>query len=106
MTSAEPPASLPDVEPDRTVDNRGRGCANGIVRVQRALEDLPDGAVLEVVSTDRRARREYPKLADQTAHELLGVGSERSGIVSKEYTTYLRIREDDDDDDHHSTHHE
>lgn len=94
MTSQEPPETLPDVEPDRTVDNRGRGCANGIVRVQRALEDLDDGAVLEVVSTDRRARREYPQLAAQTSHELLGIESERSGIVSKEYTTYLRIHDE------------
>nr|WP_199722776.1 hypothetical protein [Haloplanus aerogenes] len=41
-----------------TVDNRGRGCASGIARVQRALEDLPDGAVLVVKSTDRRAKQE------------------------------------------------
>jgi len=88
MTSQEIPR---DVEPDRTVDNRGRGCANGIVRVQRALEDLDEDAVLEIVSTDRRAKREYPQLAAQTAHELLGVEGERSGIVRTEYTTYLRI---------------
>jgi len=31
MTSREMP---PDVEPDRTVDNRGRGCANGIVQTE------------------------------------------------------------------------
>ncbi|WP_135820759.1 sulfurtransferase TusA family protein [Halostella litorea] len=80
-------------DPDRTVDNRGRGCANGIARVQRALEDLPDGAVLEVLSTDRRAEQEYPKLAEQTAHELLGIERERTGIVRKEYATYLRIHE-------------
>ena len=91
MTSQETPETVPDVEPDRTVDNRGRGCANGIVRVQRALEDLDEGAVLEVVSTDRRAKQEYPQLAVQTPHELLGIESERSGIVRKEYTTYLRI---------------
>jgi TusA-related sulfurtransferase len=91
MTNQEIPETLPDIEPDRTVDNRGRGCANGIVRAQRALEDLDEGAVLEVVSTDRRANQEYPQLAAQTPHELLGIESERSGIVRKEYTTYLRI---------------
>jgi tRNA 2-thiouridine synthesizing protein A len=89
MAEAEP--SLDDVEPDRTIDNRGRGCANGIARVQRALTDLPDGAVLKIQSTDRRAKQEYPQLAAQTTHDLLGIDSERTGIVSKEYTTYLRI---------------
>jgi len=91
MTEAAVPGTLPDLAPDETVDNRGRGCASGIVRVQRALTDLPDGAVLEVRSTDRRARQEYPRLAELTAHELLGIECRRTGLVRKEYTTYLRI---------------
>lgn len=92
MTEAAVPDAAPDVEPDMTVDNRGRGCASGIARVQRALEDLPDGAVLVVRSTDKRAKREYPKLAAQTPHELLAVESERGRLLRKEYATYLRIR--------------
>lgn len=91
MTETATQAGPPEVEPDLTVDNRGRGCANGIVRVQRALTDLSDGAVLEIKSTDRRAKQEYPRLAEQTAHEFLGIETERTGIVRKEYTTYLRI---------------
>lgn len=91
MTEATVPETAPDVEPDMTVDNRGRGCASGIARVQRALEDLPDGAVLVVKSTDRRAKQEYPQLAEQTPHELLAIESERGRLLRKEYTTYLRI---------------
>lgn len=91
MPETSTPDGLPEIEPDSTVDNRGRGCANGIARVQRALTDLPDGAVLEIKSTDRRAKQEYPKLAEQTPHEFLGIEAERTGIVRKEYTTYLRI---------------
>lgn len=79
MTENAIPDTAPDVEPDMTVDNRGRGCASGIARVQRALEDLPDGAVLVVQSTDRRARREYPQLAEQTPHELLAIESTGRG---------------------------
>ncbi len=91
MTEGAVPDEAPDVEPDMTVDNRGRGCASGIARVQRALEDLPDGAVLVVQSTDGRAKREYPKLAEQTAHELLAIESERGRFLRTEYTTYLEI---------------
>lgn len=91
MTDLEAREDALDVEPDMTVDNRGKGCASGIVEVQRALEGLPDGAVLEIRSTDRRAKTEYPQLAAQTAHEYLGVEERRTGIVRKEYTTYLRI---------------
>lgn len=91
MTETTVPDAAPDVEPNLTVDNRGRGCASGIARVQRALEDLPDGAVLVVKSTDRRAKQEYPQLAEQTSHELLAIESERGRLLRKEYTTYLRI---------------
>jgi len=91
MTDAAIPDTAPDVEPDMTVDNRGRGCASGIARVQRALEDLSDGSVLVVQSTDRRAKREYPQLAEQTPHELLAIESERGRLLRKEYTTYLEI---------------
>lgn len=91
MTESEIPETAPDVEPDLTVDNRGRGCASGIARVQRALEDLDEGDVLVVESTDRRAKREYPQLAEQTPHELLAIESERGRLLRKAYTTYLRI---------------
>jgi tRNA 2-thiouridine synthesizing protein A len=89
---AEVPTDSPDREPDMTVDNRGAGCANGIARVQRALEDLDDGAVLRIRSTDRRAKQEYPQLAAQTPHELLAIESKRTGLIRKEYTTYLEVR--------------
>jgi TusA-related sulfurtransferase len=91
MTDVAVPDSAPDADPDMTVDNRGRGCASGIARVQRALEDLAEGAVLVVRSTDRRAKREYPQLAAQTPHELLAIESERGRLLRKEYTTYLEI---------------
>jgi len=91
MTEAVVPDTAPDVEPDMTVDNRGRGCASGIARVQRALEDLSQGSVLVVKSTDRRAKQEYPQLAEQTPHELLAIESERRRLLRTEYTTYLKI---------------
>lgn len=91
MTEVEIPETAPDVEPDMTVDNRGRGCASGIARVQRALEDLDNGAILRIQSTDRRAKQEYPQLATQTDHELLAIETNRSGLLRKEYTTYLEI---------------
>lgn len=91
MTEIEIPETAPNVEPDMTVDNRGRGCASGIARVQRALEDLGDGAILRIQSTDRRAKQEYPQLATQTDHELLAIETSRSGLLRKEYATYLEI---------------
>lgn len=91
MTEKAVPERPPDVDPDMTVDNRGRGCASGIARVQRALEDLPEDAILVVKSTDKRAKQEYPQLAAQTSHELLGIETNRGRLLRKEYTTYLEI---------------
>lgn len=91
MTDLAVPDTAPDVDPDMTVDNRGRGCASGITRVQRALEDLPEDAVLVVKSTDNQAKQEYPQLAAQTAHELLAIESERGRLLRMEHTTYLEI---------------
>ncbi|NIB98967.1 sulfurtransferase TusA family protein [Halobacterium sp. R2-5] len=93
MAVPDVPDTAPDADPDHTVDNRGRGCANGIVRVQRALEDLSPGSVLEIKSTDRRAKTEYPKLAAETPHDLLAVVEERRRVLRKQYTTYLEIHE-------------
>jgi TusA-related sulfurtransferase len=91
MTETTVPETAPDVDPDLTVDNRGKGCASGIARVQRALEDLPDGAILVVESTDTRATEEYPQLAAQTPHELLAIERERRRLRRTAYTTYLRV---------------
>lgn len=91
MTELDVPDSAPAVDPDMTVDNRGRGCASGIARVQRALEDLHDGAILKIQSTDRRAKVEYPQLAAQTDHELLAIETTRRRLLRKEFTTYLQI---------------
>ncbi|MFB6122027.1 MAG: sulfurtransferase TusA family protein [Haloferacaceae archaeon] len=91
MAESTGPEAARERAPDETVDNRGRGCANGIARVQRALTDLPEGAVLRIRSTDRRANVEYPKLADRTPHELLAIETTRAGLLRKEYTTYIEI---------------
>lgn len=91
MTEVATPETAPERDPDHVVDNRGRGCANGIAQVQRALEDLPDGALLAIRSTDRRAKTEYPELAARTPHELLAIESARTGLLRTEYTTYLAI---------------
>lgn len=93
MTECDVLDSPPEVEPDITVDNRGRGCASGIARVQRALEDLNDSEILQIRSTDKRAKQEYPRLAKQTSHELLGIETSRSGLLRKEYTTYLEVHQ-------------
>lgn len=56
--------------PSRTLDNRGKACA-GFVHVQRALEGLRPGQVLELLSTDPISWWELPAWARQNGYEVV-----------------------------------
>jgi len=69
------------------VDNRGMLCAQGIMRLMRALGPLPGGQLVRVLSTDPAAEHDYPVWCENTGHEFLRHEHDRSVIVS-----YLRKR--------------
>jgi tRNA 2-thiouridine synthesizing protein A len=77
-------AAAPDGAPEDpvTVDNRGLLCAQGILRLMRALGPLPPGRLIRVLSTDPAAERDYPAWCGNTGHTFLR--TERGGglIVS------------------------
>jgi len=54
------------------VDNRGMLCAQGILRLMRALTPLPPGQLLRVLSTDPAAEEDYPAWCRNTGHVFLG----------------------------------
>ena len=62
--------SRPEALPARRLDNRGKSCA-GFVHIQRALESLEAGEVLEVLSTDPISWWELPAWLEKHGYELL-----------------------------------
>jgi tRNA 2-thiouridine synthesizing protein A len=70
-----------------TVDNRGMLCAQGIVRLMRALGPLAPGQLIRVLSTDPAAEHDYPAWCSNTGHAFLRHEHEDGLIVS-----YLRKR--------------
>lgn len=54
-----------------TVDNRGMLCAQGIVRLMRALGPLVPGQLVRVLSTDPAAEEDYPAWCRNTGHTFL-----------------------------------
>lgn len=54
------------------VDNRGMLCAQGILRLMRALLPLPPGQLVRVLSTDPAAEHDYPAWCRNTGHAFLG----------------------------------
>ena len=71
-----------------TVDNRGMLCAQGILRLMRALLPLPPGQVVRVLSTDPAAEHDYPAWCRHTGHEFLGHQRAGDGVI----VSWLRKR--------------
>ena len=65
-----------------TVDNRGMLCAQGIVRLMRALGPLPPGQLVRVLSTDPAAEHDYPAWCGNTGHAFLRHEREDGLVVS------------------------
>lgn len=66
----------PQSQPVRSLDNRGKSCA-GFVHIQRALDAMHTGEVLELLSNDRFSWWELPAWLERHAHPL--IHSEQAG---------------------------
>lgn len=61
------------------MDNRGVLCAQGILRLMRAVLELSPEQLVRVLSTDPAAEHDYPVWCRNTGHTF--VGHEREGAV-------------------------
>ncbi len=83
----EPARAIGADEQAVLVDNRGMLCAQGIMRLMRALGPLSPGQLVRVLSTDPAAEHDYPAWCRNTGHTFLEHQHEGDVIVS-----YLRKR--------------
>jgi len=65
-----------------TVDNRGMLCAQGILRLMRALVPLPAGQLVRVLSTDPAAEHDYPAWCANTGNTFVRHERDDQLIVS------------------------
>ncbi len=77
-----PTSGGPDLDGAVTVDNRGMLCAQGILRLMRALGPLEPGQLVRVLSTDPAAEDDYPAWCRNTGHSFLRHERDRDAIVS------------------------
>ena len=54
------------------VDNRGMLCAQGILRLMRAMVNVTPAGVVKVLSSDPAAEHDYPAWCRGTGHRFLG----------------------------------
>ena len=71
--SAPPPTSSSPGDPTEIADIRGEVCPFTFVRTKLALEALPIGATLRVVTDHEPASRTIPRSATEWGQEVLGV---------------------------------
>jgi tRNA 2-thiouridine synthesizing protein A len=72
------------------LDVKGMSCPLPVLRANRALREMPPGARLRVLATDRAAVADFRAFCRETGHALLAF-SEESGVFS--FT--IRRRADD-----------
>jgi tRNA 2-thiouridine synthesizing protein A len=70
---------------DKVVDARGTACPGPLLAVKQAIADLPDGGIMEILSSDAGTKRDVPKWAEKKGYEYLG-DFEESGY----FTMYLK----------------
>ncbi len=63
------------------LDVKGMSCPLPVLRANRALRDLPAGARLRVLATDRAAIADFRAFCRETGHTLMAF-SEEAGVFS------------------------
>ncbi|MDQ0215933.1 rhodanese-related sulfurtransferase/TusA-related sulfurtransferase [Oikeobacillus pervagus] len=71
------------VETNLTVDAKGLSCPMPIVKARKAMNEIQDGEVLEVLATDKGSKADIQAWAKQIGHQYLGTIEEES--VLKHY---------------------
>ena len=57
---------------DKTLDTKGLNCPLPILKVKKAIQEVPVGGTLEVLATDPGSVDDFQAFCRQTKHELVG----------------------------------
>lgn len=76
------------------VDCRGMLCAQGILRLMRAMLGVPPAGVVKVLSTDPAAEHDYPAWCRGTGHRFLGHRHEPDPQWGSLVVSFIRKRAD------------
>lgn len=63
---------LKSIEADKVVDARGTACPGPLLAVKQAIADIPDGGIMEIMSSDAGTKRDVPRWANKKGYEYLG----------------------------------
>ena len=66
---------------ETVLDVKGLNCPLPVLRANKALRSMPEGARLRVLATDRAAVADFQSYCQETGHALLA-WSEENGVLS------------------------
>lgn len=69
------------IKPDHILDAKGLCCPMPAVKTSLKLEQVNEGEIIEVLTTDEVSKKDLPAWCKNTGHELLGI--EEEGDVYK-----------------------
>lgn len=56
----------------KSVDARGTACPGPLLAAKKAIGDINEGDIMEILSSDEGTKRDIPKWAAKKGHEYLG----------------------------------
>ncbi len=56
----------------KVVDARGTACPGPLLAAKKAIGELEEGEIMEILSADAGTKRDIPKWAEKKGHEYLG----------------------------------
>jgi tRNA 2-thiouridine synthesizing protein A len=63
---------LQALDPEKTVDARGTACPGPLLEAKRAVTQVSNGGIMEVLSSDQSTKEDIPVWAEKVGHEYLG----------------------------------
>ena len=63
---------LKNLKVEKVVDARGTACPGPLLEARQSMVDVPNGKVMEVISSDVSSNQDIPLWAKKAGHEYLG----------------------------------
>jgi len=67
---------LVKIDSDKIIDARGTSCPGPLLAAKKAIGEIQQGEIMEILSSDEGTKRDVPKWARKKGHEYLGTVEE------------------------------
>ena len=71
---------MSEYKPDVVLDTKGMNCPMPVLKTKKAIDALPSGQILEVISTDQGSKSDIPAMMNRLGHEILET-KEDGGVI-------------------------